>query len=161
MINKFKDEKQFTDRQLQAIELLARKEVEKYTIEYIGEQVGVTRKTIHTWLQDEDFKKAVNDKALMCLADYSPMVLKTANDFLYSKDEKIKARGVDLVMKSVEAQEKAQEEAKRREAEKVDVDAFLKQLGIPDTDEEMLAYCEGRVVYYQNEIKRLKEKLEK
>lgn len=161
MINNFKDEKQFTDRQLQAIELLARKEVEKYTIEYIGEQVGVTRKTIHTWLQDEDFKKAVNDKALMCLADYSPVVLKNASDFLHSKDEKIKIKGVELVIKSIEAQEKATEEARKKESEKVDVDAFLKKLGIPDTDEEMLVYYEGRIVYYQNEIKKLKEKLEK
>lgn len=74
--------KKFIERQLQAIELLARKEVEKYTIEYIGKQVVITRKTIHTWLQDEDFKKAVNDKVLLCLADYSPVVLKNASYFL-------------------------------------------------------------------------------
>lgn len=161
MMNNYKEQKIFTDRQLQAIELLARKELEKYTMDYIGQHVGVTRKTIHTWLQDEDFKKAVNDKALMCLADYSPVVLKNASDFLHSKEDKIKIKGVELVMKSIEAQEKAKEEAKKNEAEKVDIDAFLKKLGIPDTDEEMLVYCEEQLVYYQNIIKELKEKLEK
>lgn len=139
------NKREFTERQHQAIELLARKELEGWSMEYIGNCVGVTRKTIHTWLKDESFKKAVNDKALMCLADYSPVVLKNASDFLYSKDEKIKIKGVELVMKSVEAQEKAEQEAKKKEAERFNIDDFLKELGIPETTEELISYYEDRI----------------
>lgn len=142
-------EKEFNEKQLEAIELLARKELEEWSMEYIGQQVGVTRKTLHLWLKDDKFNRAVNDRALMCLADYSPVVLKNASDFLHSKDEKIKIKGVELVMKSVEAQEKAKEEAKQKEKEAIDVDAFLKQIGIPDSGDK-----EGWITYHEKEIAR-------
>lgn len=152
LLNKlgYKEKKPFTEKQLEAIELLARKELENWSMEYIGNCVGVTRKTIHEWLKNEDFKRAVNERALLCLADYSPVVLKNASDFLYSKDEKIKIKGVELVMKSVEAQEKAKEEAKKKQESQFDVDIFLNQLAVPDD-------IEGMILYYQNKINELKE----
>ena len=66
----------------------------------------------------------------MNLADYSPIVLKNAYDFLNSKDEKVKIKGVELVIKSIEAQEKAEEQARKEKEQELDVDAFLKELGL-------------------------------
>lgn len=155
--NQLNKEKEFNEKQLEAIELLARKELEGWSMEYIGQQVGVTRKTLHLWLKDYKFNRAVNDRALMCLADYSPVVLKNASDFLHSKDEKIKIKGVELVMKSVEAQEKAKEETKRQEESKIDVDLFLKQLGIPETTGEWIVYLEKEIEKKTAELNRLKQ----
>lgn len=51
-------------------------------------------------------------------------------------------------MKSVETQEKAKEEAKKMAEAKVDVDVFLKELGITKTVEEM-------IIDYENKIKEV------
>lgn len=67
---------------------------------------------------------------MLNLADYSPIVLKNAYDFLNSKDEKVKIKGVELVMKSIEAQEKAEEQARKEKEQGLDVDSFLKELGL-------------------------------
>ena len=67
---------------------------------------------------------------MLSLADYSPVVLKNAYDFLNSKDEKVKIKGVELVMKAIEAQEKAEEQARKEKEQELDVDAFLKELGL-------------------------------
>ena len=122
--------KKFSEKQQEAIKLLALKELEGLTQEDISVRVGVDRKTLYNWQKDEDFKKAVNNQALLNLADYSPIVLKNAYDFLNSKDEKVKIKGVELVIKSIEAQEKAEEQARKEKEQELDVDAFLKELGL-------------------------------
>ena len=122
--------KEFSEKQQEAIRLLALKELEGLTLEDISVRVGVDRKTLYNWQKDENFRKAVNNQALLSLADYSPVVLKNAYDFLNSKDEKVKIKGVELVMKAIEAQEKAEEQARKEKEQELDVDAFLKELGI-------------------------------
>lgn len=120
--------KKFNKKQQEAIRLLALKELEGLTLEEIALRVGVDRKTLYNWQKEEDFKRAVNHQALLSLADYSPIVLKNAHDFLNSKDEKVKIKGVELVMKAIEAQEQAEEQA--RKEQELDVDTFLKELGL-------------------------------
>nr|WP_295576210.1 phBC6A51 family helix-turn-helix protein [uncultured Intestinibacter sp.]DAY85373.1 MAG TPA: Helix-turn-helix of insertion element transposase [Caudoviricetes sp.] len=122
--------KEFSEKQQEAIRLLALKELEGLTLEDISVRVGVDRKTLYNWQKDENFRKAVNNQALLSLADYSPVVLKNAYDFLNSKDEKVKIKGVELVMKAIEAQEKAEEQARKEKEQELDVDAFLKELGL-------------------------------
>ena len=122
--------KKFNKKQQEAIRLLALKELEGLTLEEIALRVGVDRKTLYNWQIEEDFKRAVNNQALLNLADYSPIVLKNAYDFLNSKDEKVKIKGVELVMKSIEAQEKAEEQARKEKEQGLDVDTFLKELGL-------------------------------
>ena len=122
--------KEFSEKQQEAIRLLALKELEGLTLEDISVRVGVDRKTLDNWQKDENFRKAVNNQALLSLADYSPVVLKNAYDFLNSKDEKVKIKGVELVMKAIEAQEKAEEQARKEKEQELDVDAFLKELGL-------------------------------
>ena len=122
--------KEFSEKQQEAIRLLALKELEGLTLEDISVRVGVDRKTLYNWQKDENFSKAVNNQALLSLADYSPVVLKNAYDFLNSKDEKVKIKGVELVMKAIEAQEKAEEQARKEKEQELDVDAFLKELGL-------------------------------
>lgn len=154
--------KDFTEQQQEAIELLARKEVENLSNEQIAELVGVSRMTLHRWCTDDRFKIAVNNRALQCLADYSPVVLKNAQQFLNSKDEKIKVKGVELVMKSVDAQEKAQEEQKQKEKESFNVDDFLKQLGIPEANdvEGNIRYCKMQIQEYENRIKKYEKMIQ-
>ena len=122
--------KEFSEKQQEAIRLLALKELEGLTLEDISVRVGVDRKTLYNWQKDENFRKAVNNQALLSLVDYSPVVLKNAYDFLNSKDEKVKIKGVELVMKAIEAQEKAEEQARKEKEQELDVDAFLKELGL-------------------------------
>lgn len=120
----------FNKKQQEAIRLLALKELEDLTLEEIALRVGVDRKTLYNWQKEEDFKKAVNNQALLSIADYSPIVLKNAHDFLNSKDEKVKIKGVELVVKAIEAQEQAEEQARKEKEQALDVDAFLKQFGL-------------------------------
>ena len=120
----------FNKKQQEAIRLLALKELEDLTLEEIALRVGVDRKTLYNWQKEEDFKKAVNNQALLSIADYSPIVLKNAHYFLDSKDEKVKIKGVELVVKAIEAQEQAEEEARKEKEQALDVDAFLKQFGL-------------------------------
>lgn len=122
--------KKFSEKQQEAIKLLALKELECLTLEDISVRVGVDRKTLYNWQKDKDFKKAVNNQALLSLADYSPLVLKNAYDFLNSKDEKVKIKGVELVIKAIEAQEKAEEQARKEKEQELDVDTFLRELGL-------------------------------
>lgn len=153
--------KDFTEQQQQAIELLARKEVENLSNEQIAELVGVSRMTLHRWGTDDRFKTAVNNRALQCLADYSPVVLKNAQQFLNSKDEKIKVKGVELVMKSVDAQEKAQEEQKKKEKESFSVEDFLLQIGVPKAEDIKgnIKYYKEQIQYYQDRLKEYEDRL--
>lgn len=122
--------KKFTEKQEQAIELLARKEVDNYSMESIADCVGVTRKCLYDWLKDINFKRAVNKRALECLVDYAPLMLKCAEDFLKSNDSKLKVKGVDLVIRSLDAQEKAIEEENNKKVTEADIEEFLRGVGL-------------------------------
>lgn len=144
--------KQFTEVQEQAIELLARKEVEGYSMQEVASLVGVSRQALYDWMKMEQFKRAVNKKSLQALTDYAPKVLYNASQFLDSKNESVKLKGVELVMKAVDAQE--QEQA--REKEKViDVDAFLDEMGIPKAGD-----VAGNIAYYENLISDYEKRLQ-
>ena len=119
----------FTEKQLKAIELLAIREVEGLSMEQVATEVGVTRKCIYDWLKDRAFKNSVNKKALECMADYAPLLLKELRTLIQSKNEATKLRAVELVSKTIEAQEQ-QAKREKEQNNKVDVEEFLKQLGI-------------------------------
>lgn len=117
----------FSEKQLQAIELLARAEYEGLTQQQVADAVDISARTIRRWLQDKKFKDAVGRKSLEAITELSPMVYKATADFLLSKDNKIRAKGVDTFLKAKEKLEAIE----RQETEKkpvFDVDAWLKEL---------------------------------
>lgn len=121
----------FNEKQLKAIDLLARAEYEGMTQTEIALEVGTTDRTIRRWLQDKSFKDAVGRKSLELITELSPIVFKATADFLQSKDDRIRTKGVDTFLKASEKIEqlKKQDEAQKEE---IDVDAFLKSIGIED-----------------------------
>lgn len=126
MLN-IKTQEKFTEKQLKAIELLALREVQEMSMEQIALEVEVARKTLYEWQKDQAFKNAVNKRALECMADYAPLLLKELKGLIKSKNEATKLRAVELVAKSIEAQEDQQKE---KQNNVIDVEAFLQELGI-------------------------------
>lgn len=125
----FKLEPQFTEKQLQAIELSARAEYEGLTQAQIAKEVGVSDRTLRRWKEDKKFKDAVGRKSLELITELSPMVFKATADFLQSKDNRIRSKGVDTFLKATEKIEqlnKQEEEANKP----LDMDAILESLNI-------------------------------
>jgi len=149
-------ERVFTELQEQAIELLARKEVEGYSMQEVANLVGVSRQALYDWMKNDKFKRAVNRKSLDALTDYAPKVLYNASQFLDSKNETVKLKGVELVMRAVDAQEKAEQEAKEIV---IDVDQFLRDAGIPQTDDRQgwIFYLEKQIAEYTEQLEKYKE----
>lgn len=143
----------FTDKQDQAIELLARKEVESYSMQEIADIIGVSRQALYDWNKMPHFKRAVNKRSLQALTDYAPKVLYNTSQFLESKNETVKLKGVELVMKAVESQDKIEREEKEREKE-TDVEKFLLSLEMPSPED-----ITGWIAYYEKEIEENTKKL--
>lgn len=114
----------FNEKQLLAIELLARAEYEGMTQQQIADEVGVDVRTLRRWKNDQRFKDAVGRKSMELITELSPVIFKTTAEFLQSKDQRVQAKGVDVFLKA-----SATIEAKNREEEannkEVDVDAWL------------------------------------
>lgn len=142
----------FNEKQLLAIELLARAEYEGMTQQQIANEVGVDARTIRRWHQDKRFKDAVGRKSMELITELSPVIFKTTAEFLQSKDQRVQAKGVDVFLKA-----SATIEAKNREEEQnnkeVDVDAWL------------IEHCptvstvKNTEQFLKKEIKELKERL--
>lgn len=147
------ENKQFTEVQEQAIELLARKEVEGYSMQDVASLIGVSRQALYDWMKIPNFKRAVNRKSLDALTDYAPKVLYNASQFLDSKNETVKLKGVELVMRAVDAQE---QEEKREKEKPIDIDAFMDSIGIPKESD-----TKGWIDYYEKRIEEYTELLNK
>lgn len=142
----------FNEKQLLAIELLARAEYEGMTQQQIADEVGVDIRTIRRWKNDQRFKDAVGRKSMELITELSPVIFKTTAEFLQSKDQRVQAKGVDVFLKA-----SATIEAKNREEEQnnkeVDVDAWL------------IEHCptvstvKNTEQFLKKEIKELKERL--
>lgn len=114
----------FNEKQLLAIELLARAEYEGMTQQQIADEVGVDARTIRRWNQDKRFKNAVGRKSMELITELSPVIFKTTAEFLQSKDQRVQAKGVDVFLKAsatIEAKTKEEEQNNKE----VDVDAWL------------------------------------
>lgn len=114
----------FNEKQLLAIELLARAEYEGMTQQQIADEVGVDARTIRRWNQDKRFKDAVGRKSMELITELSPVIFKTTAEFLQSKDQRVQAKGVDVFLKAsatIEAKNKEEEQNNKE----VDVDAWL------------------------------------
>lgn len=139
----------FNEKQLLAIELLARAEYEGMTQQQIADEVGVDARTIRRWNQDKRFKNAVGRKSMELITELSPVIFKTTAEFLQSKDQRVQAKGVDMFLKA-----SATIEAKNREEEQnneVDVDAWLiKHCPTVET-------AKNKEQFLKKEIKELKE----
>lgn len=142
----------FNEKQLLAIELLARAEYEGMTQQQIADEVGVDVRTLRRWKNDQRFKDAVGRKSMELITELSPVIFKTTAEFLQSKDQRVQAKGVDVFLKA-----SATIEAKSREEEQnnkeVDVDAWL------------IEHCptvstfKNKEQFLKKEIKELKERL--
>lgn len=142
----------FNEKQLLAIELLARAEYEGMTQQQIADEVGVDVRTLRRWKNDQRFKDAVGRKSMELITELSPVIFKTTAEFLQSKDQRVQAKGVDVFLKA-----SATIEAKNREEEQnnkeVDVDAWL------------IEHCptvstvKNTEQFLKKEIKELKERL--
>lgn len=152
-MGEFKEVNQFNEKQLHAIDLLARAEYEGLTQQQIALEVGTTDRTIRRWLQDTRFKDAVGRKSLELITELSPMVFKATADFLQSKDDRVRTKGVDTFLKAsekIEALKKQDQEKK----EEVDVDAFLESLGISTFEK-----AKNKEAYLKKSIKEQRESL--
>ena len=142
----------FNEKQLLAIELLARAEYEGMTQQQIADEVGVDARTIRRWNQDKRFKNAVGRKSMELITELSPVIFKTTAEFLQSKDQRVQAKGVDVFLKAsatIEAKNK-EEEANNKE---VDVDAWLIE-HCPTVET-----AKNKEQFLKKEIKELKERL--
>lgn len=141
----------FNEKQLLAIELLARAEYEGMTQQQVADEVGVDARTIRRWNQEKSFKDAVGRKSIELITELSPVIFKTTAEFLQSKDQRVQAKGVDMFLKA-----SATIEAKNREEEQnneVDVDAWLiKHCPTVET-------AKNKEQFLKKEIKELKERL--
>lgn len=143
----------FNEKQLLAIELLARAEYEGMTQQQIADEVGVDVRTLRRWKNDQRFKDAVGRKSMELITELSPVIFKTTAEFLQSKDQRVQAKGVDVFLKA-----SATIEAKSREEEQnnkeFDVDAWL------------IEHCptvstvKNKEQFLKKEIKELKERLQ-
>ena len=124
------DENRFNDKQLQAIDLLARAEYEGLTQQQVALEVGVADRTIRRWLNNPRFKEAVGRKSLELITGLSPMVFKATADFLQSKDDRVRTKGVDTFMKASEKYEALKKQDEQKKKEESDLETFLENLGI-------------------------------
>lgn len=68
-------DKQWSPKQLKAIEMLARPE--EKDLSEIAEDLGINFSTLWRWRRDEDFQRAVTTLAYSCLKDELPKVYKS------------------------------------------------------------------------------------
>lgn len=114
----------FNEKQMEAIELLARAEYDGITQQQIADIVGVDARTIRRWNKDKRFKDAVGRKSMELIAGLSPVIFKTTAEFLQSKDQRIQAKGVDVFLKaSATIEAKEQEEAEKNKD--IDIDNWI------------------------------------
>lgn len=142
----------FNEKQLLAIELLARAEYEGMTQQQIADEVGVDVRTLRRWKNDQRFKNAVGRKSMELITELSPVIFKTTAEFLQSKDQRVQAKGVDVFLKAsatIEAKNK-EEEANNKE---IDVDAWLIE-HCPTVET-----AKNKEQFLKKEIKELKERL--
>lgn len=100
---------QFSAKQRQAIQLLARKDYENLTMDLIAAEVGVRKNSLYRWLSDPLFNQAVNRTALEVIKDLSPMALKATAELLASRDDRVKAKGLEMFLK-LQDNEKSKEQ---------------------------------------------------
>ena len=140
----------FNEKQLLAIELLARAEYEGMTQQQIADEVGVDARTIRRWNQDKRFKNAVGRKSMELITELSPVIFKTTAEFLQSKDQRVQAKGVDVFLKAsatIEAKTKEEEQNNKE----FDVDAWLIE-NCPTVET-----AKNKEQFLKKEIKELKE----
>lgn len=142
----------FNEKQMEAIELLARAEYDGITQQQIADIVGVDARTIRRWNKDKRFKDAVGRKSMELITELSPVIFKTTAEFLQSKDQRIQAKGVDVFLKaSATIEAKEQEEAEKNKD--IDIDNWI------------LEHCptfetaKNKQQFLKKEIKELKERL--
>lgn len=140
----------FNEKQLLAIELLARAEYEGMTQQQVADEVGVDPRTIRRWNQEKSFKDAVGRKSIELITELSPVIFKTTAEFLQSKDQRVQAKGVDVFLKAtatIEAKNKEEEQNNKE----VDVDAWLIE-HCPTVET-----AKNKEQFLKKEIKELKE----
>lgn len=142
----------FTEQQLLAIELLAKAEYEGMSQKQIADEVGVSDRTIRRWLDNPRFKDAVGKKSIEMITELSPLIFKATAEFLSSKDDRVRSKGVDVFMKAQQTIEAYKKEEEQNNKE-VDVDAWL------------IEHCptvstvKNKEQFLKKEIKELKERL--
>lgn len=142
----------FNEKQLLAIELLARAEYEGMTQQQIADEVGVDVRTLRRWKNDQRFKDAVGRKSMELITELSPVIFKTTAEFLQSKDQRVQAKGVDVFLKAsatIEAKNKEEEQNNKE----IDVDAWLME-HCPTVET-----AKNKEQFLKKEIKELKERL--
>ena len=142
----------FTEQQLLAIELLAKAEYEGMSQKQIADEVGVSDRTIRRWLDNPRFKDAVGKKSIEMITELSPLIFKATAEFLSSKDDRVRSKGVDVFMKAQQTIEAYKKEEEQNNKE-IDVDAWL--MGHCPTVET----AKNKQQFLKKEIKELKERL--
>lgn len=142
----------FTEQQLLAIELLAKAEYEGMSQKQIADEVGVSDRTIRRWLDNPRFKDAVGKKSIEMITELSPLIFKATAEFLSSKDDRVRSKGVDVFMKAQQTIEAYKKEEEQNNKE-IDVDAWLIE-NCPTVET-----AKNKEQFLKKEIKELKERL--
>ena len=142
----------FTEQQLLAIELLAKAEYEGMSQKQIADEVGVSDRTIRRWLDNPRFKDAVGKKSIEMITELSPLIFKATAEFLSSKDDRVRSKGVDVFMKAQQTIEAYKKEEEQNNKE-IDVDAWLME-HFPTVET-----AKNKQQFLKKEIKELKERL--
>lgn len=142
----------FTEQQLLAIELLAKAEYEGMSQKQIADEVGVSDRTIRRWLDNPRFKDAVGKKSIEMITELSPLIFKATAEFLSSKDDRVRSKGVDVFMKAQQTIEAYKKEEEQNNKE-IDIDAWLME-HCPTVET-----VKNKEQLLKKEIKELKERL--
>ena len=140
----------FTEQQLLAIELLAKAEYEGMSQKQIADEVGVSDRTIRRWLDNPRFKDAVGKKSIEMITELSPLIFKATAEFLSSKDDRVRSKGVDVFMKAQQTIEAYKKEEEQNNKE-IDIDAWLME-HCPTVET-----AKNKEQFLKKEIKELKE----
>lgn len=143
----------FTEQQLLAIELLAKAEYEGMSQKQIADEVGVSDRTIRRWLDNPRFKDAVGKKSIEMITELSPLIFKATAEFLSSKDDRVRSKGVDVFMKAQQTIEAYKKEEEQNNKE-IDIDAWLME-HCPTVE-----IAKNKQQFLKKEIKELKERLQ-
>lgn len=142
----------FNEKQLLAIELLAKAEYEGMSQKQIADEVGVSDRTIRRWLDNPRFKDAVGKKSIEMITELSPLIFKATAEFLSSKDDRVRSKGVDVFMKAQQTIEAYKKEEEQNNKE-IDIDAWLME-HCPTVET-----VKNKEQLLKKEIKELKERL--
>lgn len=115
--------------QKKCAELLVMKDINKMTMEQIAEECDVNRSTVFRWKQNKDFNDYMNTLADEFQRSFLPDAFGTLRNILQHGRTHEQLKAVELILKN-QGKLKDNTEVNATVKQEVNVDDFLKQLGV-------------------------------